>query len=144
MAEDLKESVKKIVRQKQLFSCMNATKWKELRSSMLDEMPFQPPFIVKYLFEDGCVDDLRQDVSYTGDWYYAYALDGEYFDASFAIEWIKVRPRYLKSRGALVEPEMISAESVFIELLKKYNIHYEEDDGAYIIYGYRCFSGEER
>lgn len=136
--KDLKEKVRKIVQQRNLCSCMNATKWKELRNAMMDEMPFPPPFIIKYL-DTECIEeaDFQNDVWHWGDWYYAYAVEGSSFDASFAVEWIKVRPRYLKSRGALIEPEIISAEDIFVVLLKKYGIPYEENDGVYCIYGYR-------
>lgn len=139
MSRDLKEKARKIIRQRNLCSYMNSTKWNELRNAMLNEMPFPPPFIVKYLFDAECIEEtnFQQDVYYLGDWYYGLSIDGHYFDAAFAVEWIKVRPRYLKSRGALVKPEIISAESIFIELLQKYNISFEEEDGVYCIYGYR-------
>lgn len=136
--KDMKEKVRKIVQQRNLCSYMNATKWNELRSAMLNEMPFQPPFIIKYL-DTECVEeaDFQSDVYYLGDWYYAFAIEGAYFDASFAVEWVKVRPRYLRRCGALIEPEMISAEDIFVALLKKYSIPFEENDGVYCIYGYR-------
>lgn len=62
-----------------------------------------------------------------------------YLDAEewFVIEWIKVRPRYLKYRGRLIEPECIDVAEKFEGILKKYNIPYEEDNGVYCIYGYR-------
>lgn len=59
-------------------------------------------------------------------------------NASFAVEWIKIRPRYLKRRGRLIEPEIIYAEKEFAEILAKYSIPFEEIDGAYYVYGYRC------
>ena len=125
--KDMKEKVRKIIQQRNLSSYMNATKWNELRSAMLNEMPFQPPFIIKYL-DTECVEeaDFQSDVYYLGDWYYAFAIEG-----------VKVRPRYLRRCGALIEPEMISAEDIFVALLKKYSIPFEENDGVYCIYGYR-------
>lgn len=136
MSVDLKEKVKKIVLQRNLCSYMNSTKWNELRNAMLNEMPFPPPFSIKYL-DTEYKEELQHDVYYLGDWYYGLSIDGHYFDASFAIEWIKIRPRYLKQRGMLIEPEIIDAEDVFVEILKKYSIPYEECSGVYYIYGYR-------
>lgn len=130
MSANLKERVRKIVQQRNLCSYMNDTKWNELRNAMMNEMPFPPPFILKFL-----------DVNYSGDWscdwYYGFAIEGHYFNGAFAVEWIKIRPRYLKYRGQLIEPEVIDAEDKFIEILKRYSIPYEVSDGVYCIYGYR-------
>lgn len=54
-----------------------------------------------------------------------------------ALEWIKVRPRYLKYRGRLIEPEMIDASEKFEEILQRYQIPYEMENGMYCIYGYK-------
>ena len=139
MSDNLKERVRKIVSQRELCSYMNDTKWNELRSAMLNEMPFPPPFIVKFLFDSECIKEteFQKDVYYLGDWYYGLSLDGCCFNASFAIEWIKIRPRYLKRHGALIGPEIISAESDFVRILNKYNIPFVKNDGVYCIYGYR-------
>lgn len=116
---------------------MNDTKWNELRDAMMNEMPFRPPYTVKFLTDDESGDDLSEDVYHTQDWYYALSMEGECFNAAFAVEWIKVRPRYLKSRGKLLAPEVISAEKEFVAILEKYNIPFEENCGVYCIYGYR-------
>ena len=139
MPSGLKEKVKRIVEQRRLCSCMNDTKWNELRSAMMNEMPFQPPYIVKFLFDEQCFGEAEfQNGSYhTADWYYALSIEGLLFDAAFAVEWIKVRPSYLKNAGRLIKPQVISAENEFIAILKKYNIPFEEKDGVYCIYGYR-------
>ncbi|MDE5556289.1 MAG: hypothetical protein K2J32_01165 [Ruminococcus sp.] len=138
MSTDLKEKVRKIVHQRNLCSYMNDTKWNELRNAMMNEMPFSPPYIVKFLFEDKAEREeyFFQDVYYSCDWYYVFAIENHYFNGAFAVEWIKVRPRYLKYRGQLIEPEIIEAENEFIEILKKYSIPYEESNGVYCIYGY--------
>ena len=134
MARKLKEKVKKIVQQRNLCSYMNDTKWSELRHAMLYEMPFPPPYILKFLFEEEAVGEkyFHQDVNYLGGW-----EDGFLMHNAFAVEWIKIRPRYLKFRGQLLEPEVIQAESELIKILKKYSIPYEENEGVYCIYGYR-------
>lgn len=139
MSVDLKERVRKIIQQRNLCSYMNDTKWNELRTAMMNDMPFPPPYILKFLFEDEAVGEkyFHEDVNYLGDWYYGFALEGHYFNGAFAVEWIKVRPRYLKHRGRLIEPEVIDATDKFVEILKQYSIPYEESDGVYCIYGYR-------
>lgn len=139
MSIDLKERARKIIQQRNLCSYMNDTKWNELRTAMMNDMPFPPPFIIKFLFEDEAVGekDFYGDVNYFGDWYEAFAIEGHCFNGAFAVEWIKVRPRYLKHRGQLVMPEVINAEEKFVEILKRYSIPYEEGDGVYCIYGYR-------
>lgn len=139
MSANLKERVRKIVQQRNLCSYMNDTKWRELRNAMMNEMPFPPPYIIKFLFEDKAEGEeyFSQDVNYFCDWYYCFALEGHYFNGAFAVEWIKVRPRYLKYRGQLIKPEIIEAEDKFVEILRKYSIPYEESNGVYCIYGYR-------
>lgn len=139
MSVDLKERVRKIVQQRNLCSCMNDTKWNELRTAMIRDMPFPPPYILKFLFEDEAVDEkyFHSDVNYWGDWDYGFAIEGHYFNGAFAVEWIKVRPRYLKHRGRIIEPEVIDATDKFVEILRQYSIPYEESDGVYCIYGYR-------
>lgn len=136
MSADLKEKVRRIVSERGLCSCMNDTKWNELRNAMMTEMPFQPPYTVKFLF-DTVTDDFTEDVYHTMDWHYAYAIEGEAFNGAFAIEWVKIRPRYLKARGRLTGPEVISAETELEDILKKYSIPYEAEDGVYCIYGYK-------
>jgi len=140
MSVDLKEQVRKVVERRNLCSYMNDTKWNELRTAMMNDMPFLPPYIIKFVFDDdpiGNVSFYNNENSMT-DWYSVFAMDGQCFNGSFAVEWIKIRPIYLKHRGKLVEPEVIDAEDTFVEILKKYSIPYEcEADGVYCIYGYR-------
>ncbi|MDE6781078.1 MAG: hypothetical protein K2J40_06435 [Ruminococcus sp.] len=135
MSGNLKEKAFKIVKQRNLCSYMNDTKWSELRSAMLNDMPFPPPYAMKTLFED-CGEDISEDVYHIGDWYEGFCI-GEYFNGGFAVEWIKVRTRILKYRGLLISPEVLDETAEFVGVLKKYNIHYEEKDGIYTIYGYR-------
>ncbi len=140
MSQDLKERVRKIVENRNLCSYMNDTKWNELRMDMMNEMPFQPSYILKFVFDDEPIENASfyNNEKCMTDWYSVFAMDGQYFNGSFAVEWIKIRPRCLKHRGQLVEPEVVDAEDIFVEILKKYSISYEcEEDGVYCIYGYR-------
>lgn len=140
MSGDVKKRVLSIMESRNLCSCMNNTKWGELRQAMLKEMPFSPPYIIKTIFEDECPQEkyFQEDVTWTGDWNESFFYD-EYSDEKgwFVIEWIKVRPRYLKYRGELMEPECLDAAGKFEEILAKYHIPYEENNGVYCIYGYR-------
>ncbi len=135
MPNNLREKVRKVIEQRGLCSYMNTTKWKELCNSMIEEMPFPPPFIIKDLFDEKCDEEqsFQQDVWYWGDWEFDDSSDDFYI----SIEWIKIRPRYLKGRGSLIKPNIISAENELVHLLDKYNIPFVENDGVYCIYGYR-------
>jgi hypothetical protein len=130
-----KERVTEIVSRKGLYSCMNNTKWKELQSAV-GKLSFPPPYIIKDVCEEEPnISDFDKDVDYWGDWSDEGLYDwGNYF----AIEWIKVRPRYTKYQGRLMP--CVIAEDIteeFLAILKKYNIPYEADGDAFIIYGYR-------
>ena len=130
-----KEKVTEIVSKKGLYSCMNNTKWKELQNAV-EELSFPPPYIIKDVCkEEPNISNFDKDVSHWGDW----SDEGLYnWGDYFAIEWIKVRPRYTKHQGRLM-PEIIADDITeeFLTILKKYNIPYETDSGAFIIYGYR-------
>ena len=127
-----KNKVMNLVEQKNMTSVMNNTKWFELISSVI-KMPFQPPYHLKFITDEdeNELQIFNEDVCYTGDW------DEEILYPFFNIEWVKVRPRYLVFRGHLVEDEIIDETDLFIEVLKKHSIPYEEQDGAFIIYGYK-------
>lgn len=136
--DKLRKKAVSVVEKRNLCSYMNATKWKELRNAMWDEMPFPPPFILKTIFEKECAEEryFQTDVTFLGDWDEGFLYDN-YLDMWFVIEWIKVRPRYLKEKGRLIKPELIDATKQFVDILIKYNIPYEEKDGVYCIFGYR-------
>lgn len=123
------------MKERQLCSCMNDTKWNELRRAMLEEMPFPPPYIIKWIYEDCKDKDFQDDVYYLGDWNEALSYNGKVH--GIAIEWMKVRPRYLKHCGRLIPPELIDAAKEFEKILNKYHIPYEEESGTFCIFGYR-------
>lgn len=136
MNTDVKSIVVKIIEKRNLCSYMNNTKWNELIYAIRTQMPFLPPFDIKYLTEESHIDaDIqRKDVFHCGDW------NGENFphqDSLCNIEWVKIRPRYLKYQGRLIQPAVIDATSEFEGILAKYQIPYEEENGLYTIYGYR-------
>ena len=124
MKNNLKDKVFRIVCKRNLCSYMNDTKWSELVLAVTTEMPFPPPYNIKYITQE-CAEITKietEDVIYWGDWS-EENFPQEYY---FNIEWLKVRPRYLKYRGRLIAPEVIDESRKF-----------EEKDGLYCIYGYR-------
>lgn len=136
MQNNLKDKVFRIVCKRNLCSYMNDTKWRELVMAVTTEMPFPPPYSIKYITQE-CAEISKietEDVTYFGDWSGESFPPQEYY---FNIEWLKVRPRYLKYRGKLVAPELIDESRKLEKILHKYNIPFEEKDGLYCIYGYR-------
>ena len=115
--EKLKAEIRHIVEERRLCSCMNDTKWAELRNAMMNEMPSQPPFSVKFLTDEApCKEEYG--------WYEAYVYEG-LFCGAFALEWLKIKRGYKDI-----------ADADITAILKKYSIPYEEENGAYCIYGY--------
>ena len=137
--EKYKKKINNIVQQKGLCSMMNNTKWKELKKG-ISELPFLPPFVIKSVDEEETFyHQFKEDVYYTGDWgmYLDNYLGGDIYATPFyAVEWIKIRPRLLKHQVRLIESKVIDETDEFLAILKKYNIPFEEQNGAYIIYGY--------
>ncbi len=115
-----------------LMSCMNNTKWNELRVAVRSELPFPPPFQLKSVLRekpDG--EGFDADVTYLGDW------GDESMCPLFTIEWIRIRPRYLRHRGLPFAAEILSVETQLIEILDRYHIPYQHDGQSIWIYGYR-------
>ena len=143
MKKTYKEKINEIVSKKGMYSVMNNTKWKELKNGVAT-LPFQPPFVMKCIDEEEQAQhEFDEDVCYTSDWglYLENDLGGDMYAVPYyAVEWIKVRPRYLQywSHRLIPDPKNIAEDATeqFVEILKKYNIPYEEDNGAFVIYGY--------
>lgn len=128
------EKVREIVRERNLTSYMNDTKWKEFLSAMTEEMPLAAPYDYKTLFED------EREETYFGTAYDIESFNFYYFKS---IEWVKVKPKFSEHiyRGRLIEDEIIEhdVEKEFLALMEKYHIPYEYDsnEDVYVIYGYR-------
>lgn len=129
--QKFKQKINTIINQKQFYSVMNDTKWKELQKAVY-QLPFLPPYQIKDIHVDKPTPLVFDcDVWYTGNW------DDEVFMPFFQIEWIRVRPRLLVD-GSLVKPIIKDETNAFLSILKMYSIPYEEDGkGGIIIYGYR-------
>ena len=139
--KSIREMVAEIVERRGLTSYMNNTKWKEFRVAMEDEMPFAPPYIYKTLFEEekGEYFDFSKDVITSGTYTYHYDIES-FADWDYKIiEWVKVRPRYYEYDGGrwAGKKTMHDAEPEFVEIMNKYSIPYEVENGTYIIYGYK-------
>lgn len=126
------KKVQKIIAERQLCSCMNTTKWRELQNAV-DELPFPPPYMCKWVTDADPVDDFTRDVHHIGDWSEGALSYREY---PF-IEWIKVRPRKLTHQGFLIPPKVEDESELFEAILLKYNIPFEKNGATYVIYGYR-------
>ena len=98
---------------------------------MRNELPFAPPFqfkaVLKTLPEP---EQFETDVDYWGDW------SDESLSPLFGVEWLRIRPRYLRHRGRLIAPEVQSVESEFLAILHRYHIPYRQDGDSIWIYGY--------
>jgi hypothetical protein len=132
---DKREKARKIVTEKGLSSIMNDTKWLKLQSS-IEKLPFPPPYIEKLIFENKTFEEVQisDAPQWLGDWSPFYQ---EGMCLFFAIEYIKVRPRYAEYCGRLVAPKIFDETKEFEKLLKELHIPYEEDKGTFTIYGYK-------
>jgi len=123
---------------------MNTTKWRELKSGVCN-LPFSPPLVIKSVDEDEKPYHIfDKDVTCTGDWelYLENYLGGDIGAVPYyAVEWVKVRPRYVKSWSHRLIPDPCEiaedATEQFEEILKNNNIPYEEEQGTFVIYGYK-------
>ncbi|MDA1475600.1 DUF6678 family protein [Bacillus changyiensis] len=127
---DEKQKVLAVVNKKQLASIMNNTKWEQLQKFVIDNLPFPPAFQVKYVLEDPPdTENFEEDVWYWGDWQHGLG-------PFYSIEWMRVRPRYVKHRGRLIEPEIFDITDPFIDILQKLNIPFVQEGRTICIYGY--------
>ncbi|OMD69920.1 hypothetical protein BSK48_16480 [Paenibacillus odorifer] len=128
--QDFKKRVHEVIKQKQLCSVMNDTKWGNLQSDVLNKLPFTPPYQAKYVLDDiPYPENFENDVWYLGDW-----IEG--LSPFFSVEWIRVRPRYQKHKGNLLPPELIDISKEFLSILHELRIPYREENNTFFIYGY--------
>ena len=129
----LNERVNDIICKRQLTSYMNNTKWQEIINDISEIKDL--PISYKTLFDESDIDS-------EGYW----TLNGdEYFSMLQlnTIEWLKIADSIAKSKhiGRLVDPiiEQISVKELIDSILKRHSINYVYDDEqhAYIVYGYR-------
>lgn len=130
IANQNKMKVMEAIADRNLVSIMNNTKWRELQDAVINTLLFPPPYQCKYLLEGILYpEEFETDVWYWGDW-------EEGIEPFYSVEWIRVRPRYLKHRGKLVSPELIDITDDFVNILKALSIPYRLEKDTYYIYGY--------
>ncbi len=138
--EKYRRKILSVIEQRGLCSMMNSTKWTELKKGV-SELPFSPPFVIKGVDEEEAeYHQFDKDVYYGGDWglYLDNYLGGDIYATPFyAVEWIKIRPRILKHQGNLIPCTIIDETDQFLNILIKYNIPYNENNGVFTVYGYR-------
>ena len=126
----MSERLAKIIQDRQLTSCMNDTKWKELFSSIEKSED-----IIQY-------KTLWDEVAPEVYWCLLGDEELDYMKTSW-IEWLKIRGHIEKTfrSGRLMEPkvEKTDIHDKVEDVLKKYSIPYEYDpeEDCYVIYGYR-------
>ncbi|MFN2301427.1 MAG: DUF6678 family protein [Gammaproteobacteria bacterium] len=101
--------------------------WTALQRAVETELPFPPPYQFKCFGYPPHPDPFDADVDYWGDWSDACLRPFE------QLEWLRVRPRYLKHRGRLVAPEVVDIEREFVMLLERLTVPYERDGEAIVI-----------
>lgn len=103
--------------------------WQRLRELMQREMPFPPPFQRKDIRRPAPEpESFDADVAYHGDY-------GEGLDPLDTIEWIRIRPRYLRFRGHRVAHEVIDCEAELKALLAREGFEFSTDRGCIVLYG---------
>ena len=92
-----KQQIDSEVAKRGLVSVMNDTKWRELQDAVRTELPFAPPYQLKVVLNPQAYpEQFEADVDYLGDW------SNECLFPYYEIEWIRIRPRFLRRRGRLV------------------------------------------
>lgn len=129
-----REKIIELVQKRNLTSCMNQTKWNEFLHAMTEEMTIAIPYAYKTLFED-CPEKLVFGTAYDIESFCGYCF--------WAIEWVKLKPRFTKHyyQGRLLEDKVIThnVEKEFLALMEKYHIPcvYDSTEEVYVIYGYQ-------
>ncbi|WP_370551210.1 DUF6678 family protein [Comamonas sp. CMM02] len=113
-----------------LGSYMNDTKWRKLIAEIA-RLPFPPPYqrkdVLQLVPEPETFDS---DVSYLGDW-------TEGIHPLFSIEWIRIRPRYVRHAAQLLPKVVIDCQTDLEFALQSLRQPYEKSNGSIWIYGYR-------
>ncbi|TCI39384.1 hypothetical protein EVJ29_01740 [Exiguobacterium sp. SH4S7] len=119
------------IEERQLTSVMNKTKWGELRRAVANTFLFEPPYQIKYVLEDTPDPEFLSKTAYeSGDW-----DDGFPYPTS-SIEWIRLRPKVLVYKGAIVEPDVCDMTDELISILTKERIPFIQDNEMIQIFGY--------
>lgn len=138
-----REEIQSILEKRNLTSYMNHTKWNEFRIAMLKEMPFEPPYDYKTLFDEPdylCCSYAKHLMEKEGPHdFCSFDEESFHFLDDRSLEWVKVRPCFYQLEGGRLVQKKIwyDAKEAFIKVLNKYHIPFEEQEGVYTIYGYK-------
>lgn len=128
----MEKYILKIVNEQQLVSVMNTTKWHKLIDGMAT-LPFEPAFQLKVITQQELVPPtFSEKLTYVGDWQH---LEIKTYKFS-TIEWLKIRPFIYRHVGQLVQDEKIDISHEVKQLLASVNLHFEQVNEDFIVYGY--------
>jgi hypothetical protein len=126
------DRIRRVLSDRGMASHVNDTKWQELCHAVRAELPFPPPYQVKFVeFEAPDVAAFPYAPSFVGDWGTTY--EGQ---LGIHIEWIRIAPRLSKHRGELVSPTVEECSYELRALLKRLHVPFVEQDGFFIVYGH--------
>lgn len=120
-----------------MVSVMNETKWRELQDSVRTELPFAPPYQLKVVLNPHPEPaQFDADVYYLGDW------SDECLAPFYEIEWLRIRPRYLRRQGQHATEEVRHVESALLAILQRHSIPHRRAEDSIWIFGYSTQTGE--
>lgn len=130
--QDQQKDAERLVRhiqREQLVSCMNDTKWGELRAVMASVAPNAPRYRVK------CLRDAEPSPEgWERDW-------RNHLPSFKTIEWVEIDPIHRKVRGQLLKGMERDMTDDIVSLLRLHSIPFESCTGLIRIYGWRRGAG---
>ncbi|MEM7163153.1 MAG: DUF6678 family protein [Bacteroidota bacterium] len=122
----MEDSILKYVADKQLTSCMNKTKWKELISELSSIENYEPMVNIKLIFDQE-----------SNDQFSAVRWNEVERNGFELIEWIKINPIRVDIAGRLMDNQETDFTEALRNALDKHAIQYEYDRPIFTVYGYR-------
>ena len=126
----MKTALLKAIEERGLVSLMNDTRWTAFSGAIKAELPFTPAFQRKNVLSPTPHPEQFDDAPwYTADW-----------DAGLVhaveIEWIRVRPRRVISRGRLLSPQIDDITEQFAGIVERLRIPHERQADVFTVIGY--------
>jgi hypothetical protein len=126
----MNKALLRALEERRLVSVMNTTKWEALVAAIAEELPFAPAFQRKDVVAAAPYPEcFEEDVWYEGDWEAGTAEAAE-------IEWLRVRPRRVVSRGRLLAPAVEDITPQWLDLLRRLKIPHRHDGAVVTIVGH--------
>lgn len=112
-----------------LAGFMNDARWRALIEAVHADLPFPPGFQLKPVTGEADPEPDATALAYWGAW--------DELQPFFAVEWLRVVPRYRKHRGRLAADEIVDCTDAFRALLRRLRIPFREDGArTFWIFGY--------